>query len=519
MSLYDLNLEQSNTLYDKVLEDRDILALKRLCKEDLFFLLTRACGRLDANHHWLFDRCREVQKNPDGYLDLWAREHYKSTIITFAKSIQDILINPNITIGIFSHTRPIAKAFLEQIKRELENNIFLQELFPEVLYKFPHKESPKWSLDSGIIVRRDGNPKECTVESHGLVDGQPTSKHFDILVYDDVVTLESVSTPEQIAKTTQALALSYNLGAKTSRKRFIGTRYHFNDTYRTILERMTATPRIYSATNDGTLQGEPVFMYKDLLLEKYRDMGAYVFSCQMLQNPMADKAMSFKSDWLKYYDVLRNNENWNYYIIVDPASSKKKGSDYTVMCVIGLGQDNNYYLVDAIRDRLSLPERAKKLFELHRDWKPKIVGYEKYGMQADIEHIQYLQEQFGYRFPIVELGGAVSKTDRILGLVPIFEAFRFWIPHTLKFIDYENNVKDFVDLFKREEYDAFPVCLHDDMLDCIARIRDPKLGCVFPKFNNQSNILTATRENYDANGRSAIGNKGSQRVNDYSLQY
>jgi hypothetical protein len=102
-----------------------------------------------------------------------------------------------------------------------------------VLFENPSKESPKWSEDEGIVVKRKSNPKESTVEAWGLVDGQPTSKHYKLMVYDDVVTRESVTTPEMMTKTTDALALSFNLTAKEGRRRFIGTRYHFNDTYRT----------------------------------------------------------------------------------------------------------------------------------------------------------------------------------------------------------------------------------------------------------------------------------------------
>ena len=76
-------------------------------------------GREDVEKEWLFQRCLDVQRESDGMLDLWSREHYKSTIITVAKTIQDILrshgdgsVGRELTFGIFSHTRPIAKSFI-----------------------------------------------------------------------------------------------------------------------------------------------------------------------------------------------------------------------------------------------------------------------------------------------------------------------------------------------------------------------------------------------------------------------
>ena len=160
---------------------------------------------------------RSASHRVDGYLDLWARGgHYK--IAQFSRSgwtIQDILNNPEITVGIFSHTRPIAKGFLRQLKRELESNETLKAIFPEILYANPKADSPKWSEDEGIIVRRKSNPKEATIEAWGLVDGQPTSKHYKLMLYDDVVTRESVTTPDMINKTTEAWELSSNLTSKS----------------------------------------------------------------------------------------------------------------------------------------------------------------------------------------------------------------------------------------------------------------------------------------------------------------
>ena len=233
---------------------------------------------------------------------MWARGHYKSTLITYAGAIQEILRDPNITIGIFSHTRPIAKGFLKQIKREFEVNEFLRDLYPDICYANPRQDSPQWSEDAGIIVRRKSNPKEATVEAWGLVDGQPISRHYDLRIYDDVVTRDSVNTPDQISKTTEALDLSQNLAGGQNREWYIGTRYHYADTYREIIDRGTAT-RIYPATDNGTPDGNPILLSTDEWDKKKTSMGQYVLACQMLQNPIAGSEQVFDPEWIRRIEI------------------------------------------------------------------------------------------------------------------------------------------------------------------------------------------------------------------------
>ena len=456
---------------------------RELCQNDLFYLLVRVCQRRDMLHPWIYARCREVETDPDGFLDLWAREHYKSTIITFGKTISDILNDPETTIGIFSHTRPIAKAFLRQIMRELENNQVLIGAFPDVLWGKDIKDAPKWSEDEGIILRRKTNPNEATVEAWGVVDGQPTSKHFRVLLYDDVVVRDSVTNEEMMAKTMQQLEMSYNLGSVGGTRRFVGTRWHFNDSYRTLMERGTAKLRFHPGRENAEEEGKSVYWPEAVHIEKRRDMGPYSYASQILLNPRADALQGFKREWLKHWSTIHKGQ-WKKmirYLLVDPASSKKKGSDYTAMFIIGLGSDGNYYVLDMVRDRLSLTERAEKVFELHRTWRPLEVRYEKYGLMADVEHIKSRQESENYRFDLKEVGGQTRKPDRIGRLIPLFEQGKVYLPKSLHTTNYQKEVKDLVKVFIEEEYAAFPVGLHDDMLDALSRIAEPEMKLVWPK--------------------------------------
>ena len=473
-------------------------AIAALALEDRYFLLTHVCGRKDALHPWLYARCREVEQAPDDYLDLWSREHYKSTIITFAGAVQEIIRDPEITIGIFSFNNSSANKFLKQIKRELESNEILKTCFPNVLYAEPQKHSKSWSEQNGIIVKRKSNPKEGTVEANGLIDGMPTGAHYKLRIYDDVITEDHARSPEMIEKATNAWRLSQNLGSRGGKKWHVGTRYHFNDTYRFIMNEEILKPRIYPGTEDGTPTGKPVLLTQKELDAKRKEMGPYIFGCQILQNPVADDRQGFSRDWIRHY--ISNKGVMNKYLLCDPANEKKKTSDYTVFAVIGLGADRNYYLLDLVRDRLNLRERTDILFRLHRQWKPKRVGYEKYGKDSDIEHFTEKMADDNYRFDIVALGGKIAKEDRIRKLVPVFENGRFYLPEVLYYTDFEGKKRDLVRDFIDQEYMGFPMATHDDMFDCIARILDKDMSVVWPKGYEEAEETTR-RDRYQIRPR------------------
>ena len=525
MRFYSLAMSRAERAGDEALDD----LVRELGSTDLFYLLVFVCKRPDINHPWLFERCREVQKDPDGYLDLWARNHYKSTIITFGMTLLDIINDPEITIGIFSHTKSISRDFVKQLKTEMENNEDLPRLWPDVFFKNPSSASKKWSEDA-LRVKRKGNPKEETVEAHGLVDGMPTGKHFKLMIFDDVVTMDGVNTPEQMEKTTEARRMASNLSMKGGKERRIGTRYHLFDDYSDIMDTGIAIPRIHAATDDGTEYGDPVFLTQEELDKKRLD-GPYVFASQQLLNPVADKAMGFRMEWVARGDTdyhAAMNSLWRF-IIVDPASRKPKGqakskarkNDYTSIFVIGYGLDEKYRVLEMRRDRMNLTQRTNTLIELHRKWKPGLVGYEDYGMQADIEHIQYVQKQILYEFDITPLGGQMNKNLRILRLVPLFEngykavqdggdgeaKSRIIFPTSCKIIDNEGRNRDLVTDFFTEEYVAFPVLKHDDMIDCLSRIVDLERMSLVQKPSITPARVQSTKVE---EGLRKLGHKGNQ---------
>lgn len=400
-----------------------------------------------------------------------------STIISFALTIQDILNNPELTIAIFSQTRPAAKKVLRQIKQEFEENKSLIALFPDVLYENPSKESQKWSEDDGIIVKRKENPKEATLEAWGLVDGQPAGPHWDIIVYDDVVTKSSVGTPEMIEKTNEMWELSLPLSKVGGRRRYVGTYYRFNDTYHLIQKRSAAVTRMYKATKNGMADGEPVFMSREELDKRFREWGSKTFTIQMLLDPMGADLRGMKKEFLKYWDA-DNFSNLNTYLLCDPAGEKKRrrghSPDYTVFILIAYGADENWYLVDMIRDRLTLVERADILFAWHRRYKPMFVGYEKFGKDSDIEHYEDKMTRDNYRFQITPLSSQIPKNDRIDdGLRPKFEQGRIYIPHSILYTNSDGEERDLIEDFINEEYLAFPISSHDDILDCLSMVSYP----------------------------------------------
>jgi phage terminase large subunit-like protein len=476
-------------------DTESIKTLYNYGKKDFFFFCYFIIDLRPINHEWFVPKIYDIQERHDNTLDLWSRELWKSTLMTFALPLWEVVTNPEERVGIFSNTKGLAKDFLRRIKIGLETNALLKAVYPDVFYDKPERQSPKWSEDDGLLCKRKGTYREMTYEACGITEGTPVGSHYTIRVYDDIVTWESTRTAELINKTRNGFELSHALGARGGTKRVIGTRYDYNDLYSEMLKTDHWIPRIYRG------DVEPSIWTKEEIEEKKAMMGTFNYSCQIMLAPVSEDQQKFEVRHIKW-EPRPDANSLNVYILVDPAGEKKGKSSYTVMWVIGIDSFGGKHVLDVVRDRLNMHEKWLKLRELVTKY-PNVlqIGYEKYSMQADLNYIQQMKIQTKTYFrDLTPLGGKVKKEDRIRMLIPGFQRGEWYFPKEYWYEDVEKKNRDLIKEFLEEEYVHFPNITYMDMLDCLARIHDPDVLIVKP-------TVSSTKKTYKLHSDFESGDK------------
>jgi len=162
-------------------------------------------------------------------LILAPRGHGKSTILTISWSLWKLCLDRELRILIVSNTFDQAGAFLREIKQHLESNRRLKDIYGEFI------GSP-WSEHEITLSRRKRRAKEASVTALGL-GGPVITRHYDLIILDDVVDEENARTSAQREKT---LTWYYKTVLPTlepeGEVHILGTRYHYQDLYGHLLE-------------------------------------------------------------------------------------------------------------------------------------------------------------------------------------------------------------------------------------------------------------------------------------------
>ena len=455
--------------------------MRHLVQNDLWFIVFFVLKIPIANHpHWV-NSCKEVQQGQDtNTVDIWAREHAKSTILTIAETIQDISKDPNERICILSYSRSAALTFLRQIKFLLETSEFLKAVFPDVFYQNPQKEAFRWSEEGGLFVKRSSSAKEATVDAYGLIEGMPTGRHYSKLIYDDVVTQDVKDSPEMMRKIKENFDASLNLGTIDGRKRVIGTFYHHDDPLVYIINKKDSEgnpiyhTRTKPATTTGEWPGESVYLPMKKLVE-LSTSDPYVFACQQLCDPTPVGERRLDPNYLKRVSPLDIPNRLHKFMLVDPAgfeTSKKTRGDSWALIVIGvlpyltdIGA-SDIYILDMKIEPMNEVQAMDNIIEMYcKHGRILKLAVEKVGLSSMEIHIANALRR-KQKYVSVEMGNLHLLRPAGRGKAKRIEANLAWPLANGKVHISEQVPSAYFERLKME-MDKFPYW-HDDGLDVLS---------------------------------------------------
>lgn len=497
VSRKDLLRIVSDDLEEANKSGRRLSALRLWAEQNLFIFCVYVLDLYYINNDFGYRLCWEVQHKKYGRCWIIAREHYKSTVITFASTLWEICKDPEQTYCIYSYKAEIASDFLCQIKDEIERNELLRFIWSDVFWSDPtrryedHPDGTRttWTwTTTAITVKRKITCKECTIESSGLVSGQKTGYHFSHLIFDDAETLDSVRTAESIELLKKAFSMAMNTGQTENQDYVIvGTYYALNDLYIHVEKEGIAELVLQPCYWDD---GYPARFSMEQLELKRKIMGAATFAVQMLCNPREGSNYTFREDWLQYWSA-QEWQGMNVYIFVDPAGKVARKRDYTAIWVVGIDYNANFMILDLVRDKLKPSQKAVVLRQLVRQYRPKQVYYEQVGLAGDKDYLDADMDHTGFHYGITSINATVEKGMRIDSLAGVFEDMRIFLPRKTIHKNWEGKMEDMMESFLEDEYKCYPATTHDDALDSLAMMVPLFLAgtLVVPKMEDQDRRL------------------------------
>ena len=439
--------------------------------------------------------------------DLLSKLGYSAEFLAFMRRVHDsatrtLLVSETITNAAMLGSRT---------RRHFESNSVYRALFPETL----PTTTETWTNFSLHCRRPQGGAShgEGTFDFIG-VGSALQSRHYIRIVQDDLVGRKAVESQSVMDKTVDYHRLV--VGAFESQDAIhendelvVGNRWSYHD-LNTFLREHEPWFRISSHSALGGCCPEhppdtPIFpeMFSVEKLERIRrKLGSYNFSAQFLNNPAAPENAAFHPEWLRHFklftkpdgrlvvqhevydgSVRRDIEITHLGLaeVTDPAHAGNAGLGrcrHSVV-VLGLSDDDHYYLLDCWASGAPYDDYFGKIYELADKWNIRKLGVETVAAQRFVAyHIDYRNRQANRYLKIIPLKGEVEgpdgtitrrKESRILTVLqPIFEEGRFWCQrHHMDFIG---------------EYTTFPKGRFCDILDALAYAPQVLKSFAYSKF-------------------------------------
>lgn len=377
-------------------------------------------------------------------MDLAPRGHGKSTIGDVDFCITKVLRNPDIRIMIGSKTQTQASAFLKEIRTHFEQNVNLIRIFGD----WKKSRDNVWNDKEFTVNRRTMIKKEATVSALGA-SGAVVSKHFDIIIGDDLVGFENARTEAQRKVLKEWFYSSlYPTLEPDGEIHILGTRYSPMDLYEDLIKSKNYKVNVQQAIT--VKDGQEYSLWESKFsLEKLRSIreeaGLIIFNMQYQNNTELAKGKIFKYKYFKHfeeydidYDLNRvrvkvlDSQGVPYWIPVriymgaDLAISEEETSnnDYFVLTVIGVDKNKNVYVLDYLKERLTFNAQLNAILDYGKNKFPMVerIGVETVQYQKSLaQEIRRLS-----LLPVINIQTSKDKVTRAMRRSALFENGKVW---------------------------------------------------------------------------------------------
>jgi hypothetical protein len=395
--------------------------------------------------------------------------------------VQDLLLNPDETVCIFSYGKDAARVFFKNIRYIFEGNEALKDLFRDIIWETPPHKGVQWN-DDGIVLKRRFTQRECSVEPYGLLEGMPTGRHFSKRKYDDIETLDLANSATDMQRMKDMFDMSENVGKDGGTCMVTGTFYSHDGVLCYIRDKRTSSGeplyqvRKVCATDDGTSSGKSVYL-SDARISILKENRKF-FNSQQLLDPTPKDDIKLPYSLVTQIRVEQVPSDILKIMIVDPAGdgARRRGgkrADCWAMWILGMERrlkDRgffNVYILDGVVAAMRHEDALTWATRLYmRNGIIKQVGIEKTGQSTFDDHLSNALRVKGKnvtvangRMLIVTPGGT-AKTTRIEGALaaPLHNG----TIHITDKVSPETKVR------LRDEMDKYGASENDDGIDALA---------------------------------------------------
>lgn len=393
--------------------------------------------------------CRDIQplhmnlitniSENNSSIDLAPRGFGKSTVGDVDYCITKILRDPDIRILIGSKTQTQASAFLKEVRTHFEQNVNLIRIFGD----WRKSRENVWNDKEFTVNRRKVIKKEATLTALGA-SGAVVSKHFDIIIGDDLVGFENARTEAQRRTLKDWFYSSlYPTLEPDGEIHILGTRYSPLDLYEDLIK-----SRKYKVNIQRAIQVKDkheISLWEDKFsLERLKSIqeeaGLIIFNMQYQNDTELAKGKIFKYKYFKHfeeyevqYDLNRvrvkllDENNVPYWIPVriymgaDLAISENEtdNNDYFCLMVIGVDKNKNVYVLDYLKERLSFNAQLNAIMDYGKDKFPMV---ERIGVET-VQYQKSLAQELRRLslLPIVNINTSKDKVTRAMRRSALFE--------------------------------------------------------------------------------------------------